>query len=885
MWWIVLLLGIGGWKAPGDSYPPILVSIVCHNEEPAAGYPDFVADTEAFWQYREALVNFSQMLYEQEVAFNFQSDWNFLLAATLYDTGTASTNGKNVVRYLVEDLGFEADPHAHETQYNYADVAYLLAQLMGGDPSHTVGGYIAAPPEEAQIEYFRDTLYGWHYPYAWKAQILWGGATRWHIDEDSLLTSGVWRPPDNAHYLGHDPEAPLPEVGGYNRRWDGLLDLLQKQASGELHPGRIYTHTLFVEQVQMLDTAFIAEFRNRLQSLDSLTAAGRIRWVGIAEAVQIWQTEYDERPNLYSYLYGDITPPFRDSLWLQMDDGIRLEATLFRPVDPVPPGGFPGLIFVHGLGGSKRQMEPVAESYARRGYVTLAYSVRGQGFSEGLSTLFSYRERQDLGQIVQWLKARPEVNDTLIGVSGASQGGFHAWFAGLDSLGVRAVAPANSTPMVSECLARNGCYLMPVTAGMLPTAAVRVDTHAYPVYRWLLADEYDSVRAVAARGRDFDSTRIARSESRFLIAGAWHDHVFWTNHLPGAHAVAPRQPLLYLGTGGHGSETAPGEIAFRNLLGQAFFDAWLLGRTEALDTLPAITVALGPTWQHRTFDAWPEPTWLSLYLHGDGSLTESPPTAADTPATLVHARLMPEYTWEAAVQDYFRHVPQAFLLNERVWTTEPLIDTLILLGAPRVQVFARSSAPRFQINFQLYDLPPAGTPVLLTQVSVGIRNNPDTTQWHNLEGAMNLVGWVVPPGHRLRLRWVTVNLAPADTFLWAIPYWADGRHILALDPAHPAVLRLPLLQPYGVGETPIRTELQVWPVPARGWVFLTAAHPLPSFVELYGPAGRRLYRLPLQPGARPGVALLPLPRLPSGVYFVKLPGKAETQKIVIVGKP
>src|SRR5512136_1537398 len=132
--------------------------------------------------------------------------------------------------------------------------------------------------------------------------------------------------------------------------------------------------------------------------------------------------------------------PARVTVWLLMDDSVRIDATYYTPQDSPPPGGFPGVILVHGLGGSKPACEPGAQTYAGYGYVTLAYSVRGQGRSTGKSMLFSWRERQDLAAVAAWLAALPNVNDTLLGVAGMSQGGYHSWYAGIDEIpGVKAV--------------------------------------------------------------------------------------------------------------------------------------------------------------------------------------------------------------------------------------------------------------------------------------------------------------------------------------------------------------------------------------------------------------------------------------------------------------
>ena len=314
--------------APGapQAQPPILVSIVMHNEEPRSGrYPDFVNDEPAFWQHRAALVQFVDVLHDHGVMFNYQSDWNFLMAAGLYDNGTPETNGENIVRYI-KDLGFEIDPHAHESQYNYADVAYLI-NVLGVAPSHTAGGFLAAPPEASKLEYLWHPITATLAPtYTWQAEILWGGATSLHQNEEALWASGVWKPQDNEHFMEHDDAAPLPHVGGYGRDCERLV---QKQQDGELEEGKIHTCTIFVGQNKLLQPGFIPGFAQRIQALN---AAGDVRWVGLAEVVDIWQTEYESEPNILPYL----TPPPRVYLPLILKSFVTPTLTPTTTPSPTP---------------------------------------------------------------------------------------------------------------------------------------------------------------------------------------------------------------------------------------------------------------------------------------------------------------------------------------------------------------------------------------------------------------------------------------------------------------------------------------------------------------------------------------------------------------------
>lgn len=290
-----------------EANPIIYVSIVSHNEEPnGTTHPDFLADEQTYAAYRQGAVDFAEMIYEEGAKYNFQSDWNFLLAEEEnWENYAEETNGKNLLRYLEEDLGFAVDPHAHESRYSIADVAYLMTQ-MGITPSNIVGGFIADPAEDSRVEDFQVAIDGWQYDTSWKAEALWGAATGLHSDDSDLHISGIWRPQDNDHFTTDD-SSKIPVIGGYTSDWDGLEDLLEKRAAGELDPDEMYTVTLMNNQEDFIDEDTIEAFRAKLQDYADETEEGTIQWVTLEEALSIWENDYDENPNLYSYEEGSLT--------------------------------------------------------------------------------------------------------------------------------------------------------------------------------------------------------------------------------------------------------------------------------------------------------------------------------------------------------------------------------------------------------------------------------------------------------------------------------------------------------------------------------------------------------------------------------------------------
>ena len=131
----------------------------------------------------------------------------------------------------------------------------------------------------------------------------------------------------------------------------------------------------------------------------------------------------------------------QQELSIPMDDGVSIAATLYLPDGSPPAGGWPAIVFLHGLGGDRSQSNAIAQAFGFVGqdYAVLTFDARGMGQSGGLVSIDGPREIQDVKEIEAWLAARPDIADTRIGAWGISYGGG----AALDSLvaGVPWAAP------------------------------------------------------------------------------------------------------------------------------------------------------------------------------------------------------------------------------------------------------------------------------------------------------------------------------------------------------------------------------------------------------------------------------------------------------------
>ncbi len=277
----------------------IYVAISSHNEEPSINQPDYTESKAFFEKHRAALVDWATMLHEEGVQYNWQTDWNFLKAIEQYDEGSPETNGKNVAVWMEEDLGFETNPHAHESKYSYADVAYLM-ESIGLHPAAIVGGFLAAPISDSKVDYVNSPIEGRMYDTTWTAEASWGGGTGLHIDETGLWTSGIWRPASADDFFTDDPDS-IPNIGNYSSDWEGLEKLIEMNENGELDPTKMYTITIMNDQKNYVEDGYIEAFRSEIERFQPYAEDGTIAWVTLSQMLEIWEEDYNSEPNILHY--------------------------------------------------------------------------------------------------------------------------------------------------------------------------------------------------------------------------------------------------------------------------------------------------------------------------------------------------------------------------------------------------------------------------------------------------------------------------------------------------------------------------------------------------------------------------------------------------------
>ncbi|HEY3051141.1 MAG TPA: CocE/NonD family hydrolase, partial [Gaiellaceae bacterium] len=158
---------------------------------------------------------------------------------------------------------------------------------------------------------------------------------------------------------------------------------------------------------------------------------------------------------------------------IQVSDGVKLATTYYVPDGAPPAGGWPAVMLLHVLGGSRNDMRTplgmslnsVAETQlVPQGYAALTFDARGHGQSEGLVSIDGPREIQDVRELFNWLAAQPGVNGQRIGAFGYSYGGGAIWRATAEGVPFAAIEPAITwtdlySALVPQDLARSGVVL------------------------------------------------------------------------------------------------------------------------------------------------------------------------------------------------------------------------------------------------------------------------------------------------------------------------------------------------------------------------------------------------------------------------------------------
>jgi predicted acyl esterase len=301
--------------------------------------------------------------------------------------------------------------------------------------------------------------------------------------------------------------------------------------------------------------------------------------------------------------------PFsKEDVFVPMDDGVPIAVTLYQPVGPAPPNGWPAVLLLHGLGQSRTapgiaglSSQAIAERWlADDGYAVLTFDARAHGASGGLSTVDGPREIADLRALFEWLAARPGIDRVKIGAVGVSYGGGAIWRAAAAGVPFATIVPVATWTDLASALFPNGLAKTgAVTSlfGGLPRS--RIAPALLPLIDDLAGSENLPALAPFAQLR---STRTLLDRLRlpvFMLQGR-RDFTFDLGQAFAAFTRLRGPKRLYVGDFGHSpASNPPAEQEHYLAEVRDWLDRFLKDEPNGIDRRRPVEIAPDP-WTGKT---------------------------------------------------------------------------------------------------------------------------------------------------------------------------------------------------------------------------------------------------------------------------------------------
>jgi putative CocE/NonD family hydrolase len=497
-------------------------------------------------------------------------------------------------------------------------------------------------------------------------------------------------------------------------------------------------------------------------------------------------------------------------------DGTHLAADLIRPD---AAGAFPIVVeyIPYRKDDVTRGSDDVHYYLAERGIIGVRLDVRGTGGSDGVNTdEYMPVEQQDGFDAIEWLAKQPYSNGR-VGMFGTSYGGFTCIQVAMHRPPhLKAIVPLYAT----DDRYTDDCHYSPggnmrmyydvgtyggnmVAMNALPPSAEgagtnwaelwksRLEKNEPYLLKWMHHQVDDDYWRAASLRPGYDRIECPV----FLIAG-WHDGYVNTMLRTFTHLKVPKKILIGPWVHARPNVSVPGpRIDYLDELAR-FFAHHLRDEDTGIMREPAVTFYMQESPPPiRTLDAIPG-RWraarsfpvegtheLTLHLAAGGELAARPGAGASAgydeyvyrPAAGTQNRF-----WSAGGMSFYLAGDQREDEASAVtFTSAPLERATEIFGWPRVVVHASSSASVATFVAKLADVAPDGSSTLIADGSLnGTRRSslreptamqPDKV--YELDIPMMPTGWVVQPGHRLRLA-----LSSSDfPNLWPTPEPARNR--------------------------------------------------------------------------------------------------------------
>lgn len=287
--------------------PKVYINIVSHNEE---NYTYFSNPT-SFYNMRPRILQMAQVTAAKGAKWHLGSDNVMLRAIIKCDTGSVqlNTGGLNVLKYVSTTYpnNVECDPHAHESTYNYADIAKFHDSL-GVNPGTVMSGFLYSQLQSGHDwQDYQSPVTATHFPnYTWAPEILWGAATPNHTNDP--IDYGMWKPESMTSFFVHQSSKHLINYGqgckieiydttAISVVMGQIRYIVNAIQSGTAPANGFYCTSLFFRENYLSTPNFISvKLANLMDSINILVSQNKVEWQFIPEVVTKWKNNYNSQP-------------------------------------------------------------------------------------------------------------------------------------------------------------------------------------------------------------------------------------------------------------------------------------------------------------------------------------------------------------------------------------------------------------------------------------------------------------------------------------------------------------------------------------------------------------------------------------------------------------